>query len=72
MAGPPRGGGVPSRYASAPWASTGLTSMTGVPSMASIGPIRNRIPQISRTVTRCSPNGFGRCGLHGELITIWL
>jgi hypothetical protein len=30
--------------------------------MASIGPIRNRAPVISRTVTRCSPNGFGRCG----------
>jgi hypothetical protein len=24
--------------------------------------IRNRVPEISRTVTRCSPNGFGRWG----------
>ena len=53
---------LPSRYASAQSTRTGLTSTTGVPSMASIGPIPNRVPEISRTVTRCSPNGFGRCG----------
>ena len=51
-----------SGYPSAQSTRTGLTSTTGVPSMASIGPIRNRVPEISRTVTRCSPNGFGRCG----------
>lgn len=41
-----------------------MTSTPGVPSMASIGPIRNRVPEISRTVTRWSPNGFGRSGEH--------
>jgi hypothetical protein len=32
--------------------------MTGVSSIASIGPIRNRFPEISRTTTRCSPKGL--------------
>jgi hypothetical protein len=32
--------------------------MTGVSSIASIGPIRNRFPEISRTTTRCSPRGL--------------
>ena len=31
--------------------NTGLMSTTGVPSMASIGPTRRRVPSISRTVT---------------------
>ena len=42
--------------------STGLMSITGVPSIASIGPIRNRDPSISRTTTGCRPRGFGRSG----------
>jgi hypothetical protein len=39
-----------------------LMSTTGVPSNASIGPIFIRVPSISRTVTGCSPSGFGRAG----------
>jgi hypothetical protein len=42
--------------------STGLISTTGVPSITSIGPIRNRFLPTFRTVTRCSPSGFGRSG----------
>src|SRR4029077_16119532 len=37
-----------------------LISTTGVPSNASIGPIFMRLPSISRTITGCSPRGFGR------------
>ena len=37
-------------------------SATGVPSIASIGPTLIRFPTISRTVTRCNPNGFGLSG----------
>jgi hypothetical protein len=40
----------------------GLISMTGVPSIASIGPTLNRSPEISNTFTRCSPTGLGRSG----------
>ena len=39
-----------------------LISTTGVPSNASIGPIFIRVPLISRTMTGCSPSGFGRAG----------
>ena len=39
-----------------------LISTTGVPSNASIGPIFRRVPSTSRTVTVCSPIGFGRAG----------
>ena len=39
-----------------------LISTTGVPSNASIGPIFTRVPSSSRTVTGCSPSGFGRAG----------
>jgi hypothetical protein len=39
-----------------------LMSTTGVPSKTSIGPIFTRVPSISRTVTGCSPSGFGRAG----------
>ena len=39
-----------------------LMSTTGVSSNASIGPIFKRVPSISRTVTGCSPSGFGRAG----------
>ena len=39
-----------------------LMSTTGVPSNTSIGPILTRVPSISRTVTGCSPSGFGRAG----------
>jgi formylglycine-generating enzyme required for sulfatase activity len=42
-----RSGGSPSPFAH----STGLMSTTGVPSMASIGPMRRRVPSIARTVT---------------------
>src|SRR5207247_8630872 len=42
--------------------STGLMSTTGVPSMASMGPILRRLPAIDRTVTRWRPSGFGRSG----------
>src|SRR5258705_7195032 len=42
--------------------STGLRSTTGVPSIASIGPTLTLVPAISRTVTRCRPNGLGRSG----------
>ena len=41
---------------------TAFMSITGVPSIASIGPIRIRLPSISRTVTRCKPSGFGLLG----------
>ena len=51
-----------SHYESADWGSTGLISTTGVPSIASIGPTFNLSPEISRTVTRCKPSGFGRSG----------
>ncbi len=51
-------------------------STTGVPSIASIGPILIRFPTISRTVTRCSPSGFGLSGdrvektpVSGELLS---
>jgi hypothetical protein len=37
-------------------------SITGVPSIASNGPILSRFPAISRTVTRCNPIGLGRSG----------
>ena len=39
-----------------------LTSTTGVPSTASMGPRRNRVPAISRKVMRCRPRGLGRWG----------
>src|SRR5262249_50027137 len=42
--------------------STGLMSTTGVPSMASIGPTRRRLPLISRIVTGLRPTGLGRSG----------
>src|SRR6266404_7575575 len=42
--------------------NTGLTSTTGVPSIASSGATRNFNPSISSTFTRCNPNGFGRSG----------
>ena len=37
-------------------------SITGVPSMASIGPMRSRFPCIARTTTGCRPSGFGLSG----------
>ena len=37
-------------------------STTGVPSIASIGPIRMRFPAILRIVTGWRPSGFGRSG----------
>src|SRR5580765_434086 len=46
-------------------ASSGLMSITGVPSIASIGPTRRRFPTIFRTVTGCNPMGFG---LSGDLV----
>jgi hypothetical protein len=56
--------------------STGFMSATGVPSIASIGPILTRLPTISRTVTRCSPSGFGlsrdrveKMPVSGELLS---
>lgn len=42
--------------------SIGLMSTTGVPSTASIGPIRRRFPAIRFTVTGWRPSGFGRSG----------
>ena len=42
--------------------STGLMSTTGVPSIASMGPIRSRFPSISFTTTGWRPRGFGRSG----------
>src|SRR6266849_9028771 len=45
-----------------PHFSTGLMSTTGVPSMASIAPMRRRLPSIDRTVTGWRPNGFGLSG----------
>ena len=40
----------------------GLMSTTGVPSMASMGPMRRRCFSILRTVTRWRPIGLGRSG----------
>lgn len=37
--------------------SATFTSTTGVPSTTSIGPIKSRLPETSRTVTRCNPKG---------------
>ena len=42
--------------------STGLTSTTGVPSIASSGRTRIRRSSTSTTSTRCRPIGFGRSG----------
>ena len=41
-------------------------STTGVPSMASIGPMCSRRPSIACTFTVCSPSGFGRSGERVE------
>ncbi len=49
-------------YESADCGSTGLISITGVPSIASIGPTLNPSAVISITVTRCKPSGFGLMG----------
>ena len=38
--------------------STGLMSTTGVPSMVSIGPTRNRVLTIFRMLTGCNPMGW--------------
>jgi hypothetical protein len=40
-------------------------STTGVPSIASSGPTFSLRPAISRTVTRCNPEGFG---LSGDMV----
>jgi hypothetical protein len=42
--------------------STGLTSSTGVPSTASIGPTRREPGAVCVTVTGWMPIGLGRCG----------
>ena len=36
-----------------------LMSTTGMPSTASMGPTRRRVPEISRRLTRCNLSGFG-------------
>ena len=42
---------IPKRLYTCGHLKTGLISTTGVPSIASMGPIRNRVPSIERTTT---------------------
>lgn len=51
--------------------STGLRSMTGAPSMASIGPTFSRFPATSRTITRCQQAETGKTELQA-LTRRWL
>src|SRR5258707_1162171 len=42
--------------------TTGFMSITGVPSIASMGPRCRRVASMASTLVRCRPMGLGRAG----------